>query len=1353
MKSKKLTFIILLILILFQSIIGLINFNLNSGQKSEVEKVVPEISDIIVGNYTFPGYSGSVDLNNSIRIGLLHDKNNVLGDHNWKGAFLAAKEINEAGGIIINSTAFKVGLVAEDTNENNETLDVSKGLDAANRVISYDPHCIIGGYRNESLSAYLELIMNAKIPFLSTGVAQDEFCQNVLNNYAKYKYFFRVMPYNSTNIGIETINHYLWQIFVLNNSYSGWLKNVTILRENLTWSVGLSNALQQILPIYANFLNPITEINISTSITYSEMEDIWEQINASKAQLVIPIFSSNASINVSKAYAAVQPKCLMMGIDIKSQINDFWDNTEGTCQYEAVFQAVYNISKTSKTMPFWNNFVNEYNIEPYYTGIGAYEAVYMLANVSKTSQSLKPNDIISGLEGFDKDNPFIGPSNRKAFWGSHDLVYGYPYAYGLWCQWQLDGKKVVIHSDNNYPGSIPTGSLSLPYWGIHDLTVAQDIPEPFTLSSNAGKPDSDGSFDLTWTNSNGADSYSVYMYNKNISYVSKRFALKSYKDVSSPFPISGLRTGDYYFIVAAYNGTGERLSNNIYAEVDNRPGIFTLSKDADFPVDTNGSFNLTWSDSDGADNYSIYRYNRSITEINESLTIEADQTATSPFPITGLLDGKYYFVAVAYNGTGERLSNIVNVTVDRPGPGSFTLDTDADAPDKDGTFNLNWTASKNADNYSIYRYNRFITEINGSLTIEANQTATSPFPITGLSTGNYYFVVVAYNETGETLSNNVNVTVGIPPGQFTLSSDAVTPFDIDGIFNLNWTESAGADNYSIYQFSSYITHINDSLIPLMIATTNKSFQITDLPTGFYYFIVVANNSFGYRLSNCINVSVQIYNNLTGYWIINPLLIDNTGTGDYTWQEVVIFPWCSGSGTLVDPYVVAFININGLNLNNCLTIRNSNVYFRVINCIFYNSSDNVNDGGIKLISTSNGDLIQNNCSFNNANGIVVDSCNNILIRDSSINHNEISGIVLIDSTNIHIIFNTETINSNELYGIHLFNSHYNNITGNTINYNEIGIFLESSNYNLVDLNNLLYNGQSHLDNGIGNDITLNNIFPEISGRFPFDLLIIILIICLVVAGVVGAVIIVKKRTSTSGMKKKEISDKKRQKVRRKLEAKLIFVDELIEERNIKSAYKYLGKIQDTADMHDFFDIFNSATKKIEDCKNIQQGIYEEVKRASIITPVVPKTLEEEQITAISETAETPKHNIFISYSTIDSEHFQINKIVKKLKKYSDIDKVLYWEKDSKENIVEFMDRTLQESDVFILFCSERSIQSAAVSDEWQAAFQRRKKGLIKMIPVYEDEKHIPPILGHLLNVKYTKFDFDTFIEKLHREILR
>ncbi len=1363
MKNKKAAALSFLFLISLQFLIGLNYFNLNAGEGIDVDILDPEISDIIVGNYTFPGVSGSITLNESIRIGLLDDMEDVTGDHAWKGALLAAREINEAGGITINTTQYYVGLVAEDTDEANETLDISKGIDAANKIISYDPHFIIGGYKNESVSAYLEPVMDAKIPFLGTGIATDEICQNVINNYARYKYFFRVMPINSTSIASEMITHLIVSILTLNATYDGWLKNVAILRENLSWSVSLSEYLQLYLPSYVNIysggqltINEITEYNISTSITYSEMADIWDQVNASGAQLVIPLMSTNASIIMSKTYAAVQPKCLMEGVDVKAQINDFWDDTEGGCQYEVLYQYTYNTSKTSKTIPFWNQFVEEYNIEPFYTGIGSYEAVYMLGNVTFTSQSLNSDDIVTTLEGFNSTNPFIGPSGRKAFWSSHDLVEGYPYGYGLWCQWQLDGKKVVVPSSSLYPNPITTGSLSLPYWGVHNLTIAQDLPGTFTLSSDADKPDKDGTFDLTWSSSAGADTYSVFIYDKNISYISKRFALSSYKDVASPFTISGLKTGDYYCIVAAYNATGEKLSDNVYVGVERpRPGNFTLTTDANDPVDTDGTFDLNWTVSEGADNYSVFTYNRFITEINNSVTLVENQTAIPPYPIIDILTGIYFYVVVAYNGTGETMSNNVNVTVVRPKPGDFTFTSDADIPDTDGYFNLNWTVSEGADNYSVFTYNSFINQINNSVTNLLNITTPSPFPITGLMDGDYFYVVMAYNGTGETLSNNVYVKVRILPGQFVLSSDAELPVD-DGNFNLTWTDSARAVNYSIFQYSEYITVINDSLTLIgTVQATNSSFEITGLDIGFYYYIIQAYNGYNHTLSNCIEVNVQIYDEISGYWNLVPFIIDDTGNGDYIWSQVATLPWCNGSGTPDDPYIIGFIKIDGKNAGSCIIISESNVSFIIKNSFFNNAGNNEDDAaGIHLIHVSNGGLIYLNCSFNNANGIFMESCQNINITSCSVNNNSLSGIFLLNCTNISIINNTNTISYNDIDGIHLVGSDNNRIIRNTINYNSLnGIFLcENSDNNYVDWNTLLGNGEAILDMGQNNYIGDNNIFPSGGFGFPFDIFLMVLIITIAIFGSIGAAIIVKKRISISGKKEKEISEKKKEKIRIKLEEKLRFVDHLIKEKQITLAYKNLGKVKDTADRYDFFAIFNQANKKVEICKDIEAGIYREVKREEPVMPVATeKAKEEKEIIPVIE--ERKELKVFLSYSTLDSDRFQIVKIVKHLEKFPEIKKVYYYTKDSGQNIVEYMEKTLGVCNIFVLFCTKHSKKSKAVEGEWQSAYQLVKRDIMKIIPVYEDEDAVPILLIPMLNIRYDKENFKGFINKLYQEILR
>ena len=83
----------------------------------------------------------------------------------------------------------------------------------------------------------------------------------------------------------------------------------------------------------------------------------------------------------------------------------------------------------------------------------------------------------------------------------------------------------------------------------------------------------------------------------------------------------------------------------------------------------------------------------------------------------------------------------------------------------------------------------------------------------------------------------------------------------------------------------------------------------------------------------------------------------------------------------------------------------------------------------------------------------------------------------------------------------------------------------------------------------------------------------------------------------------------------------------------------------------------------------------------------------------------------------------------------------------------MEDTLKNTDVFVLFCSKNSVKSNAVKDEWQAAFQMRKKGMLKIIPIYEDDDDVPVLLWQMLNVKFEKDNFNAFIDKLHEEILR
>jgi surface protein len=92
-------------------------------------------------------------------------------------------------------------------------------------------------------------------------------------------------------------------------------------------------------------------------------------------------------------------------------------------------------------------------------------------------------------------------------------------------------------------------------------------------------------------------------------------------------------------------------------------------------------------------------------------------------------------------------------------PLAFTLSSNAGTPDSDGSFTLTWTSSGGANNYSVYRYFDYITEFNGSLIPLAEEITDLTWTLNGYSDGTYYFIVVAHNEDGDTLSNCIQVIV------------------------------------------------------------------------------------------------------------------------------------------------------------------------------------------------------------------------------------------------------------------------------------------------------------------------------------------------------------------------------------------------------------------------------------------------------------------------------------------------------------------------------------------------------------------------------------------------------------------
>jgi parallel beta-helix repeat protein len=222
---------------------------------------------------------------------------------------------------------------------------------------------------------------------------------------------------------------------------------------------------------------------------------------------------------------------------------------------------------------------------------------------------------------------------------------------------------------------------------------------------------------------------------------------------------------------------------------------------------------------------------------------------------------------------------------------------------------------------------------------------------------------------------------------------------------------------------------------------------------------------------------------------------------------------SGSGTAIDPYVIESRDISGSGIGYCIYIGNTTDNFVVRNCLLHDASGPFIDpwvprAGIVLHNTSNGLIWNNTCSNDAEYSIYLNHCPGDNIASNNSCAGDKYGIFLYSSTNNEILNNTcmydvacgivvnfgssgnlvanNTCQESAAYAIGVGDSCYNTIrdniatsnsqlgifinnlaNNNTVAHNmctstnNVGIYLEASNYNFV-VDNIC----SHSNNGIG-----------------------------------------------------------------------------------------------------------------------------------------------------------------------------------------------------------------------------------------------------------------------------------------------
>ncbi len=373
-----------------------------------------------------------------IRIGISTALQLQVGRDTLDGAQLAVDELNAKGGVL----GRKVQLAVADETENPE-----QGIAAVKKLTADDKvDVVIGGYTSGVTLAQLPHLSAARTIYLGVGAASPAITAKVKQDYAHYKYVFRVSPPNS----IRTAQGLLGYMGGFVKGELG-VKDIAIVGENAKWVQDLMAVLKKGAAENGQDVKLVELFDAGTT----DFSPLFSKVKASGARYLFVLLSHASSDVFAKQWYDARTPVPYGGIDIKGQDADFFQRVGGKSISAVAFVPALRTPITPRTVPFVDAFVGRFHREPVYTGFGAYDAVYVYADALRRAGTLDTDAVVKALEATD----LVATVGRIQLDETHDVKSGPGLVNLLWVQWQEGGKRVVV-----WPKDLRSGSFVPPPW-------------------------------------------------------------------------------------------------------------------------------------------------------------------------------------------------------------------------------------------------------------------------------------------------------------------------------------------------------------------------------------------------------------------------------------------------------------------------------------------------------------------------------------------------------------------------------------------------------------------------------------------------------------------------------------------------------------------------------------------------------------------------------------------------------------------------------------------------------------------------------------------------------------------------
>lgn len=379
----------------------------------------------------------------TIKIGVIGPMKFDFGGWPWRGAQMAADEINATGGVKVKGVPHKIELVQTDDNCLASVADATTAMEKLITVKKVN--FVIGGYRSEAVLAQQEIAADYKTIFIGIGGGlHPALAARVAKNYDRYKYYFRGWS-NSDLMSVSILAQTESVLRAIRSELGIKKPKIALLIDKALWAEPMVKEAQDVFPKMGADIVGVWRVAFTANNVTAELS----AIKTSGAHMIFYGHAGPAGNVVALQWGELKIPAALVGINTEGMKEGHWKITKGLCEYSTNAPMVARVKITEKTIPFFDAYRKRYGEDPTVFSCLGHDNLFVLKEAIERAGTIESDVVVAELEKTD----YISTLGRIAYnprghKDPHDLIWGPKHVPTVASQWR-NGKLMVYWPDGH----------------------------------------------------------------------------------------------------------------------------------------------------------------------------------------------------------------------------------------------------------------------------------------------------------------------------------------------------------------------------------------------------------------------------------------------------------------------------------------------------------------------------------------------------------------------------------------------------------------------------------------------------------------------------------------------------------------------------------------------------------------------------------------------------------------------------------------------------------------------------------------------------------------------------------------